>query len=91
MAHSCFGSEAAVDNREIHFMRRLTMRNQRSAWNKGRLRGQKPELRPKEIWSQFAFAFSLRARLVSWHSSISQSTASCAAAPDLPPRDRMRL
>jgi integrase len=27
------------------------MRNQRSAWNKGRLLGQKPPLKPKEIWS----------------------------------------
>lgn len=27
------------------------MRKQRSAWNKGRLLGQKPPLKPKEIWS----------------------------------------
>jgi site-specific recombinase XerC len=27
------------------------MRNQHLAWNKGRLRGQKPPLKPKEIWS----------------------------------------
>lgn len=27
------------------------MRNLRSAWNKGRLLGQKPPLKPKEIWS----------------------------------------
>lgn len=27
------------------------MPNQRSAWNKGRLLGQKPPLKPKEIWS----------------------------------------
>jgi hypothetical protein len=27
------------------------MRNQRTAWNKGRLLGQKPPLKPKEIWS----------------------------------------
>jgi integrase len=29
----------------------LTMRKPRSAWNKGRLLGQKPPLKPKEIWS----------------------------------------
>lgn len=27
------------------------MRKQRSAWNKGRLLGRKPPLKPKEIWS----------------------------------------
>ena len=27
------------------------MRTQRTAWNKGRLIGQKPPLKPKEIWS----------------------------------------
>lgn len=27
------------------------MRKQRSAWNKGRQLGQKPPLKPKEIWS----------------------------------------
>jgi hypothetical protein len=27
------------------------MRKQRSAWNKGRLLGQKPPLKAKEIWS----------------------------------------
>jgi hypothetical protein len=27
------------------------MHKQRSAWNKGRLLGQKPPLKPKEIWS----------------------------------------
>jgi hypothetical protein len=27
------------------------MGNQRSAWNKGRLLGQKPPLKPNEIWS----------------------------------------
>jgi hypothetical protein len=27
------------------------MRTHRSAWNKGRLLGQKPPLKPKEIWS----------------------------------------
>ena len=27
------------------------MRKQASAWNKGRLLGQKPPLKPKEIWS----------------------------------------
>src|SRR5215217_6698960 len=32
-------------------LKELTMREQRSAWNKGRLLGQKPPLKPKEIWS----------------------------------------
>jgi len=27
------------------------MRKERSAWNRGRLLGQKPPLKPKEIWS----------------------------------------
>ena len=27
------------------------MRKHRTAWNKGRLLGQKPPLKPKEIWS----------------------------------------
>jgi hypothetical protein len=27
------------------------MRSQRAPWNKGRLIGQKPPLKPKEIWS----------------------------------------
>ena len=27
------------------------MRTHRDAWNKGRLPGQKPPLKPKEIWS----------------------------------------
>jgi hypothetical protein len=44
------------------------MRKQRSAWNKGRLLGQKPPLKPKEICHS-AFAFSLRTRLVIWRYS----------------------
>jgi hypothetical protein len=33
------------------FYEELTMRIERTAWNKGRLLGQKPPFNPKEIWS----------------------------------------
>jgi hypothetical protein len=36
---------------EPPYIEELTMLEQRSAWNKGRLLGQRPLLKPKEIWS----------------------------------------
>ena len=45
------------------------MRAHRTAWNKGRLVGQKPPLKLKEIWS-LASAFSWPPRRETWLSSI---------------------
>ena len=57
-------------------------------WNKGKLIGAKPPLRPKHIWS-------IRAKLqvedmsVTWPCSTLPSTASCGAAMSLPSKSRM--
>ena len=53
--------------------------NKRKAWNKGKLVGQKPPLKPKDIWAirihlQNAMRFAISP------CSIWQSTASCVAA-----------
>ena len=53
----------------------------REPWNKGKLIGQKPPLRPKHVWS-------IRTRLQmdgreTWQCSIWQSTASCGVAMSL--------
>ena len=58
----------------------------RKPWNKGKLIGAKPPLRPKHVWS-------IRTKLqvgahVTSQCSISPSTASCGGATSLPSRSR---
>jgi hypothetical protein len=51
---------------------------QRSPWNKGKLVGQKPPLRLKEIWA-IRIRLQLAKRTRNLRSSISRWTASCVA------------
>ena len=51
----------------------------RQAWNKGRIVGQKRPLMPKHVWA-IRVRLEIAGQTRDLHSSISQSTANCAAA-----------
>ena len=57
----------------------LNPKPDRSAWNKGKLTGPKPPLRPGHVWLIRA-KLQLKGAHATWHCSISPSTASCGAA-----------
>jgi hypothetical protein len=53
------------------------------AWNKGKLIGQKPPLRPKHVWS-IRTRLQMEGGRATWRCSISPLIASCAAAMSSP-------
>lgn len=61
-----------------------------SPWNKGKLTGAKPPLRPKHVWS-IRTKLQTKAEFVTSPCSIWQSTASFAAVTSLPSGSRMSL
>ena len=60
----------------------------RVPWNKGKLTGAKPPLRPKHVWS-IRTKLQIEAALAIWPCSIWQSTASFAAVMSSPFGSRM--
>ena len=60
----------------------------RAPWNKGKLIGAKPPLRPKHVWSILPSSRSMPA-LATSRCSIWRSIASCAAAMSSPSRSRI--
>jgi len=61
--------------------------NKRAPWNKGKLIGARPPLRPKHVWS-IRTRLLLEGRIVTLPCSIWLSTASFAAAMSSPSRSR---
>jgi hypothetical protein len=53
--------------------------SKRTPWNKGKLTGAKPPLRPKHVWS-IALSFKWQTASATWRCSISPSIASCVVA-----------
>ena len=60
----------------------------RVPWNKGKVTGAKPPLRPKHVWS-IRTKLQIEAALAIWPCSIWQSTASFAAVMSSPFESRM--
>jgi hypothetical protein len=54
--------------------------SKRAPWNKGKLIGAKPPLRPKHVWSIRTKLQIADRKRATWRCSTWQSTASCAVA-----------
>jgi hypothetical protein len=55
----------------------------RTPWNKGKLTGAKPPLRPKHVWS-IRTKLQVRGKVRDWRCSTSPSIASCVGAMSSP-------